>query len=244
MPKEFYQHIKRLRMYGYFSITVFILVGCLLSLALAALRRYCLLSICFFVISAAFIAAWYCVKRTTFDAPELYSVLVEAPNPVSRLVECGADHVCEHAYAFFATDGHMHARVLALQLDDFDAKEITNAKRKANKFMNRKYQIASNISISDSYTHFRINLLLVPHDGAELRAWVRKNPEQLLRRAEPIVQAAIVLEQEILLFPSLKEKVTPANVDVYETASKLLVDLFPARKQLGGARKKEGVSGA
>lgn len=70
--------------------------------------------------------------------------------------------------------------------------------------------------------------MLVNHDSAALHAWVQKNPEQLLRRAEPIVQAAIVLDQEILLFPSLKEKVTPANVNVYETASKLLVDLFLA----------------
>ena len=99
---------------------------------------------------------------------------------------------------------------------------------KANKLSNQKYHLDSNISISDSYTHFRINLLLVNHDSAELHAWVQKNPEQLLRRAEPIVQAAIVLDQEILLFPSLKEKVTPANVNVYETASKLLVDLFLA----------------
>jgi hypothetical protein len=228
MPKEFYQHIKQLRIYGYFSIAVFIFIGCLLSLALVAFRRYSLISICFLVISVALIIAWYCVKRMSFDVPNLYSVLIETKKPVSRLVECGADNVCEQAYALFATDGHMHARVLTLTLEDFDSKKIASNKRKANKLINQKYHLDSNISISDSYTHFRINLLLVNHDSAALHAWVQKNPEQLLRRAEPIVQAAIVLDQEILLFPSLKEKVTPANVNVYETASKLLVDLFLA----------------
>lgn len=59
MPKEFYQHIKQLRIYGYFSIAVFIFIGCLLSLALVAFRRYSLISICFLVISVALIIAWY-----------------------------------------------------------------------------------------------------------------------------------------------------------------------------------------
>lgn len=76
MPKEFYQHIKQLRIYGYFSIAVFIFIGCLLSLALVAFRRYSLISICFLVISVALIIAWYCVKRMSFDVPNLYSVLL------------------------------------------------------------------------------------------------------------------------------------------------------------------------
>ena len=50
------------------------------------------------------------------ECPLMYrtfnSVLIETKKPVSRLVECGADNVCEQAYALFATDGHMHARVL------------------------------------------------------------------------------------------------------------------------------------
>lgn len=71
----------------------------------------------------------------SFDVPDLYSVLIETKKPVSRLVECGADNVCEQAYALFATDGHMHARVLTLTLEDFDSKKIASNKRKANKLI-------------------------------------------------------------------------------------------------------------
>lgn len=51
-------------------------------------------------------------------------------------------------------------------------------------------------------------------------------PERLLQRAVPIVQAAVAREQGVLLFPALHQWVTPAEAHVYETAAKLLTELF------------------
>lgn len=88
------------------------------------------------------------------------------------------------------------------------------------------YHVGQEISISDSYTQFRLNLVLAARDNGELRSWVSTQPERLLQRAVPIVQAAVAREQGVLLFPALRQWVTPAEAHVYETAAKLLTELF------------------
>lgn len=91
--------------------------------------------------------------------------------------------------------------------------------------MNQKCHFGKEISISDSYAQFRVNLLLAARDSAELRnGGVSTQPERLLQRAEPIVQAAIAREQGVLLFLALQQWVTPAEVHVYETAVRLLTE--------------------
>lgn len=156
----------------------------------------------------------------------LYSVPIQTDDPAERLAACGAEQVSADAQALFATDGRLHARVLALECDDFDAQRLRNSRHWANQKINQKYRIAQEISISDSNAQLRLNLLLAAHDGAELHNWVSAQPERLLQRAEPIVQAAIVREQGVLLFPALHQWVTPAEAHVYETAAKLLMELF------------------
>lgn len=88
--------------------------------------------------------------------------------------------------------------------------------------------MSQQISISDSYTQFRLSLVLAARDNGELRSWVSTQPERLLQRSVPIVQAAVAREQSVLLFPALHQWVTPAEVRVYETAARLLTELFPA----------------
>lgn len=70
--------------------------------------------------------------------------------------------------------------------------------------------------------------MLAARDNGELRSWVSTQPERLLQRSVPIVQAAVAREQGVLLFPALHQWVTPAEVRVYETAARLLTELFPA----------------
>lgn len=172
------------------------------------------------------VLACYRVRRVPPDAPALYSAPILVDDPTARLAACGAEQVGADAQVLFATDGRLHARVLVLECDDFDAQRLRDNRRRANQTINQMYHIGQEISISDSYTQFRLNLVLAARDNGELRSWVSAQPEHLLQRAEPIVQAAIVREQGVLLFPALHQWVTPAEVHVYETAAKLLTELF------------------
>lgn len=99
-------------------------------------------------------------------------------------------------------------------------------RHRANQKWNQQYHLSQQISISDSYTQFRLNLVLAARDNGELRTWVSTQPERLLQRVVPIVQAAVAREQGVLLFPALHQWVTPAEAHVYETAAKLLTELF------------------
>ena len=115
---------------------------------------------------------------------------------------------------------------LALECDDFDAQRMKAIRHRANQKWNQQYHLSQQISISDSYTQFRLNLVLAARDNGELRSWVSTQPERLLQRAVPIVQAAVAREQRTLFFPALHQWATPAEAHVYETAAKLLTELF------------------
>ena len=222
----FYQQLRRQKRHAVFSVAVFVLALCLLPLALIALRRYPLLAAALFAACAAVCLAWYLRCRRQPDAPELYAVRIRPNDPAVRLAACGAERICDGAYALFATDGRLHARVLALQCDTFDVQGLKSSKRLANQNMNQKYHLGPQIPISDSYAQFRLNLVLAARDSGELRTWVSTQPEHLLQRADPIVQAVIFREQGMLLFPALHQWVTPAEAHVYETAAQLLTELF------------------
>ncbi len=168
------------------------------------------------------------VRRVPPDAPALYSAPILVDDPTARLAACGAEQVGADAQVLFATDGRLHARVLALECDDFDAQRMQAIRHRANQTIHQMYHVGQEIPISDSYTQFRVNLVLAARDSAQLRAWVCARPERLLQRAVPIVQAAVAREQGVLLFPALHQWVTPAEVRVHETAARLLTELFPA----------------
>lgn len=222
----FYQQLRRQRRHAAFSVAVFVLALCLLPLALVAFRRYPLLAATLLAACGALILTWYLRCRRSPDEPELYAVPILADDPAACLAACGAELVSEDVQVLFATDGRLHARVLVLECDDFDAQRMKTIRHRANQRLNQQYHLGQQISISDSYTQFRLNLVLAVRDSGELRTWVSAQPEHLLQRAEPIVQAAIVREQGVLLFPALHQWVTPAEVHVYETAAKLLTELF------------------
>lgn len=172
------------------------------------------------------VLACYRVRRVPPDAPALYSAPILVDDPTARLAACGAEQVGADAQVLFATDGRLHARVLALECDDFDAQRMKAIRHRANQTIHQMYHVGQEISISDSYTQFRVNLVLAARDSAQLRAWVCARPERLLQRAVPIVQAAVAREQGVLMFPALHQWVTPAEAHVYETAAKLLTELF------------------
>ena len=228
MPEVFYQQLRRQRRRAALSITAFVLTLCLLPLALIAFRRYPLPAAALLVACGALVSAWYLCSRRPSDGPELYAVPILADDPTARLAACGAEQVGADAQGLFATDGRLHARVLALECDDFDAQRMKAIRHRANQKWNQQYHLSQQISISDSYTQFRLNLVLAARDSGELRTWVSTQPERLLQRAVPIVQAAVAREQGVLLFPALHQWVTPAEAHVYETASKLLTELFLA----------------
>ena len=226
MPEVFYQQLRRQRRRAALSVTAFVLTLCLLALALIAFRRYPLLGTAFLAGCSAMVLACYRVRRVPPDAPALYSAPILVDDPTARLAACGAEQVGADAQVLFATDGRLHARVLALECDDFDAQRMKAIRHRANQKWNQQYHLSQQISISDSYTQFRLNLVLAARDNGELRSWVSTQPERLLQRTVPIVQAAVAREQGVLLFPALHQWVTPAEAHVYETAAKLLTELF------------------
>lgn len=193
----------------------------MLPSVLIVFRRHPLFAATLLVACAAriLVSAWYLRSRRPPDAPALYSAPILVDDPTARLAACGAEQVGADAQVLFATDGRLHARVLGLECDDFDAQRLRDNRRRANQTIHQMYHVGQEISISDSYTQYCVNLVLAARDSAQLRAWVCAQPVHLLQRAEPIVQTAVVREQGMLPFPALHQWVTPAEAQVCETAA-------------------------
>jgi len=165
VPEVFYQQLRRQRRRAALSVTAFVLTLCLLPLALIAFRRYPLLGTALLAGCAAMVLVCYRVRRVPPDAPELYSAPILVDDPTARLAACGAEQVGADAQVLFATDGRLHARVLALECDDFDAQRMKAIRHRANQKLNQQYRLSQQISISDSYTQFRLNLVLAARDN-------------------------------------------------------------------------------
>ena len=132
MPEVFYRQVRRQKRHAAFSVTVFVFVVCLLPLALIAFRRYPLPAAALLVACGALVSAWYLRSRRPPDVPELYAVPIVANDPAARLAACGVEQISEYAQVLFATDGRLHARVLALECDDFDAQRMKAIRHRAN----------------------------------------------------------------------------------------------------------------
>lgn len=106
-----------------FSAAVFVLVLCMLPSVLIVFWRHPLFAATLLVACAAHIlvSAWYLRSRRPSDGPELYAVPILADDPAACLAACEAELISEDAQGLFAMDGRLHARVLALECDDFDA---------------------------------------------------------------------------------------------------------------------------
>ena len=124
MPEVFYLQLRRHRRRAALSVTAFVLTWYLLPLALIAFRRYHLLGTALLGGCAALVLVCYRVRRVPPDAPELYSAPILGDDPTARLAACGAEQVGADAQVLFATDGRLHARVLALECDDFAAQRM------------------------------------------------------------------------------------------------------------------------
>lgn len=90
--------------------------------------------------------------------------------------------------------------------------------------MNQKCHFGKEISISDSYAQFRVNLLLAARDSAELRNGGKHTVGALVAASRADRAGGHCARTGALLFPALHRWVTPTEAHVYETAVRLLTE--------------------
>lgn len=227
MPEDFYKHVKQLKIHSYLQMLtiIFAIVTC--GLALGMLSDNKITSAYLAAISVSLFIVFFSLDRLkNRNFPDFYIALVSTDDIENTLLKYGADRISDDSYVWFCNISRFQARTLILLADEFERDTIKNKKRKTNRLINQKYNISQEISISDSYAKLRINLLIVNCDSIGIRNWISKNTETSLRRAEPIINAAIILDKKELFFPSLQENVRLNELNKYLAAAEILTRTF------------------
>lgn len=227
MPDSFYKHVKQLKAHAYLQMITITIAIITCGLALGMLSTSGIISACFAAISIfSFIIFFLLDKVKNKSCPDFYTAIVSIDDIENTLLKYEADKISDDAYVCFCTISRFHARILILLEDEFEEDVVKSRKKRINRIINRKYDVSREISISESYTKLRINLLVVNCDGNGIRSWINKNAAVSLRRAEPIINAAIVLDKKELLFPSLRENVRLNELNKYLAAAEMLTRIF------------------
>lgn len=227
MPEAFYKHVKLLKTRAYLQMLAIVIALITCVFAIGMLSTNGIISACFAVASIfSFVIFFLLGRAKNKNFPDFYTAVVSTADIENTLSKYEADQISDDAYVCFCNLSKFHARILILMEDEFEEDIVKSQKRRINRVINRKCDISQEISISESYTNLRINLLIVNCDGNGIRNWINRKAAVSLRRAEAIVNAAIVLDKKELLFPSLRENAYLNDLNKYLAAAEMLTRIF------------------
>lgn len=226
MPDLFYKRLRRMRIYDYFeTIAVLLILGCLI-IATGVISSRTSLAIVLYLI-AIFISAalWLCYRKVTKSGnqQEPYFISLENISKDVIISRVNAKRIDDHSFFCIVSGGRISARTLILYDTVFDAKNMRVLRRNANSHINKICNSPSSVPLYEALTKLRINLVVAEHETDELVVWVNKNANHLMRRTEGIINAAIVLDRQMLIFPALYGAFSKIQLDKYLFSAEVLL---------------------
>ena len=128
------------------------------------------------------------------------------------------------AYLFLETSESGAVRELIQITERFDAKQLGTERKRLNRIINKRFNVSSTMTLYAK--DYRVNLVVFETSRKAAEQWVNANAEQLLRRSEAIINAAIDGDANELLFPALQERIDLRQFQRYRAALFLLESQF------------------
>ncbi len=126
--------------------------------------------------------------------------------------------------AFFYLKKKYNVRVLLYSTEDFNKKEYDEEKQRINRKANQLYNINRRATIHNSRKQMRVNLIHTEYFNDNLFNYISKDAENLLTRAEGILN--IVVSNDKLILPPLKPTISIYAIDRYKDMVKMLLELL------------------
>lgn len=82
------------------------------------------------------------------------------------------------------------------------------------------------MSMYEVFSKFRINLIVCETSSPELERYINHNADILLMRNEIVISAAIVLNEQVLLFPDCMTNLTLNQLKRYKAAAQFLCNVL------------------
>lgn len=157
---------------------------------------------------------------------EVYQIEIPPTNKEYFISSNNAVPVCEDTYVILRNEGKYKVRILIQFAPKFDSNFLTKQRKTANRIINKRYNIQSNLPLHDALKMLRINVVVCDEISDNARKWVERNTELLLSRSESIVNAAAFANQGTILFPDCPSGLTYNEILKYELAARTLCSLF------------------
>lgn len=141
----------------------------------------------------------------------------------------GATEISDEAYIAFQTIAGISCRILIQYITQFNSSSLSQQRKKINRCINVKYQVKSEAPIFETLSRLRINLIVCETSSPSLVRYISQNASKLLYRNESIVQAAIILDEQVMLFPDCISTLSLNQVKRYEIAARCVCNAIVAQ---------------
>lgn len=230
MPNQMKLRIKSLKQYscllGCFSWVLVIFVGLEIQAFLFSANTSVKLVILLLIILSLVVVLFLEVWKKKQGPGEIYKIKISCTDRESLITSSNSIPICENANVIMLSKDKYKIRILLQFISIFDANILGKQRKVANRMINKQYRISSDLPMHDALKMLRINLVVCDEVSDSTYRWVERDTAHLLSRNESIVNAAIILNQGILLFPDCLPGPTYIEIKKYELAATILCSLF------------------
>ena len=225
MTKEFFQYLKKLKRRAYAEI--FLTFGDIFFLIFATVFfRWKIGFISFvtlFLISVVLTCVLKNLDKRAEKRKKPWEFVTEPKNFQDLIKIFNGDQITDNSYCTFTKWRHMKVRVLLQNGTEFESKAASKQRNSANRKINAKYGINSEVPMADVSKMMRINIFACDRRNDFLLRWIQYS-ERTLDRLEAIVNVGYELDTFTLLFPSVP--LGTESLGAYQCAAELLFDRF------------------
>ena len=130
-----------------------------------------------------------------------------------------ASEIDNKGYISFQTIDKIHCRILIQHISQFNSTALIQQRKQLNRAINTNYHINSAVSMFEAFSRLRINVIVCETSSPDLHKYISQSANNLLSRNEAVVQVAIVLDEQAMLFPDCISVLTINQVKRYQTAA-------------------------
>lgn len=140
-----------------------------------------------------------------------------------------ASEIGDEGYISFQSIKKIHCRLLIQRISQFNSSVLAQQRKQLNRVVNTKYHVKSTVSMFEALSSLRINIIVCETSSPALHHYIGQNPAKLLSRNEAVVQAAFVLDEQVMLFPDCISDLSYNQVKRYQIAAHCVWNAIAAR---------------
>lgn len=227
MPTKFKQRVRVMRISAYSDLicliaAMFVIVLSAEILIWQGLSVY--LIPCAIVMVACVISAYLFHRHMKKLAADKDPYRVSLPEMTKDMIiaRMGATEVVTNGYAATQRWDKYSLRIALQFTDRFDREHISQQRKQLNSKYNRSYGVKRAVSMFDALKMIRINLIVCEEENDELVKYLR-TAQQTVFRNEIIVPAAVILGEQVLLYPNCVAGLMVNQVNRYAAVAEYLI---------------------